>query len=82
MGLLSAEDMVVDDNTLVVITELSKSFFIVVEGRVDRGSKGRMSNGHEPPVEATTLDVSKTLVHAGWAGEQSYLGKGDTYSWK
>lgn len=37
-----------------------------------------MGNEHEPAVKATTLDVSKTLEHAGWAGEQGCLRKGDT----
>lgn len=37
-----------------------------------------MGNEHEPTVKATTLDVLKTLEHAGGAGEQGCLGKGDT----
>lgn len=79
MGPLSVENSVVNEDSLVAITKSNKPF-LVVGGRVDHGNKGRMGNGHEPTVEATTLDISKTLLHAGWAGERGCLGNSDTCS--
>lgn len=62
-----------------MITKMNKSF-VVVTDRVDHGSKSRMGNGYEPTIETSTLGISKTFVHAGWAGLCGRLRSSDSCS--
>lgn len=82
MGPLSVEDRVVNEDALVV-TQLTN---LCCLNRVDLGSKGSIDNGHEPTIEATILDISKTLVQVVSAGrlgwEAGFPGEGGACSWE
>lgn len=82
MGPLSVEDRVVNEDALMV-TQLTS---LCCLNRVDLGNRGNIDNGHEPTIEATILDISKTLVQVVHAGrldwEAGLPGEGGACSWE
>lgn len=72
------EDNVINEDTHC--DHKNEKSFVVVTDRVDHESKSKMGNGHEATIETSTLGISETLMHAGWAGLWGRLRSSDSCS--